>query len=334
VSLLAISAGAFLVTLLLSGVVRFYAARALLDVPNARSSHSSPTPRGGGLAIAVALLASIAAGWAFGAVPRAPALALIAGGGVVATLGWLDDHRDLPVRVRLPLQVAAAGAAVYALGGLPELSWGAGTLRLGGFGALVAVLGIVWSLNLFNFMDGIDGIAAGEALSVAGWGGVLLLLSGEGGLAAASFAVAAAAAGFVPWNWMPARIFMGDVGSGLLGYVLAVVALASERAGAVPLVAWAVLYGVFVFDATATLLRRLARGERVYQAHRSHAYQRLTQSGWSHGRVSGAVLALNLCLAGLAFVAVSSPERTPAAVVAALALLAGAYLLVERRRPM
>lgn len=325
---------AFLGSLLLTGAVRRYAVRILLDVPNERSSHERPTPRGGGLAIAVAFLGAAAVAGALALVPGSLAWGLAAGGAVVALTGWIDDHRNLSARVRFPVQVAAAAGAVAAVGGLPSLSWGGGAVSLGPGGFVLGVVGVVWSLNLFNFMDGIDGIAAGEALSLGLWGGFLLVAAGDPALAVLAFAAAAAAAGFLPWNWAPARIFMGDVGSSLLGFAVAVLALASENRGAVPLLAWAILYALFIVDATATLVRRALRRERVHEAHRLHAYQRLVRAGWPHGRVSAAVLALNAVLAALAGAAVLHPPFLVLALALALALAGMAYAAVERVAPM
>ena len=317
----------------LTALVRRYALARLMDLPNARSSHTIPTPRGGGLAIAVVALGGIALLGAFGVLPWRIAAALAGGGALVAGIGWVDDHQHVVAPARAAVHFLAAGWALWCLGGLPELRLGPVALPLGIAGTVLGVLGIVWVVNLYNFMDGIDGIAGGEALSAGLFGGLLLLAAGNAPLAAASFLVAAAAAGFLAWNWPPAKIFMGDVGSGMLGYLFAVLAVASERAGAVPLVAWMILLGVFVVDATVTLLRRAARGEKWYDSHRSHAYQRAVQAGWSHGRVSGLVLAVNVVLAGLAAWGWMQPRLLPAAVALGAVLLAVLYLAVERARP-
>ena len=333
--LLLLPATAFAAALAGTGLARRYAlARRVLDHPGARSSHKEPTPRGGGIAIAAAFVGAVAAAWVLGMVPGRIAGALAGGGAAVAALGWLDDHAGLSVRVRLPVQVAAAAAAVWAAGGLPALQWGPGAVPLGAAGAVLAVLAVIWSLNLFNFMDGIDGMAAAEAISLGGWGGALLLAEGHAGLAALAFGAGAAAAGFLPWNWPRARIFMGDVGSATLGFVFAVLALASENAGAVPLLAWATLYALFLVDATATLVRRALRGERVYEAHRLHAYQRLVQAGWPHARVTGVALGVNAVLAVLAGAGTRVPELLLPAFVAGIAVASALYIAVERVSPM
>jgi Fuc2NAc and GlcNAc transferase len=333
--LLAWALPAGLATVLLTGVVRRYAlARAVLDHPTERSSHTVPTPRGGGLAIAVSCLGGIAIAGAAGVIPAKVAVALVGGGALISAVGWVDDHQHVNAAVRAAIHFAAAGWALWWLDGLPSLRTGEGAVHLGPFGLVVAAVAIVWCINLFNFMDGIDGIAGGEALSVGVVGGAFLLWQGHPGMAVAAWLVAAAGAGFLAWNWAPARIFMGDVGSGLLGYLFATLALASERQGGVPLLLWGVLGGVFIFDATATLLRRVVRGALPHVPHRTHAYQRMVQSGWSHARTSAGVLALNALLAVLAAPAVAHPTFLPSAVAISFALLAFVYLLVERRKPM
>jgi Fuc2NAc and GlcNAc transferase len=321
---------AFALAWAITGLVRRYAlARSVVDVPNHRSSHSEPTPRGGGLAIAIATLAGGGALGALEIVPRGLALAFVGGGALIATVGWLDDHHPLRARVRL--------VVLWAVGwiGAPRtVDLGVGSIPLGPFGGVLAVLGIVWFTNLFNFMDGIDGLAGGEAVIVGLAAGALLLMRGAQGPAGLAFLIAGASAGFLVWNWAPARIFMGDVGSGLLGFHFAVLAVAADGAGAVPLLAWIVLCGVFVFDATVTLVRRALRGERLQDAHRSHAYQRVLAVGWGHARVSGAVLMLDLVLALLALTAVQVPRLLPLCFAAGAAVLMAVYLRIERATPM
>jgi Fuc2NAc and GlcNAc transferase len=330
----AVIAGALALSWLLTRVVLGYAEARLVDLPNARSSHARATPRGGGLAVVLAFLLGLAVlAWA-GRVPLPLALALGPGAAAVAAIGWLDDHGHVAARWRTLVHVAAALWALAWLGGLPTLELGGWRLPLGAAGWVIGVLGVVWVTNLYNFMDGIDGLAAGEAVSLAGCAALLLFLSGAPALVPVTLLLAAASAGFLPWNWAPARIFLGDVASGTLGYLFAVLALASERAGALPLLAWVLLAGVFVFDATATLLRRLLRGEKVYEAHRSHAYQRATDAGFSHAAVTGRVLLLNALLAGRGRAAALRPALLLPACAAGVALLGLGYLRVERAQPM
>ncbi len=284
----------FFASLALTWAVRRYALRRdLLDLPNERSSHRVPTPRGGGLAIAVAGMLALGFLGIRDVLEATMALALAAGA-LAALIGWLDDHRDLAPGPRLLVQVLTGLWALWWLGGLPEVDFGFFRLHAGLPGSLIALLGIVWLVNLYNFMDGTDGLAAGQAVTAAGAAGLLLLHRGHEGLALYSLALAAAAAGFLVFNRPPARLFMGDVGSYFLGFTLAVLAIAGERAGALSLWCWLILLAWFLTDATLTLLLRLFRGEPWHQAHRQHAYQRLVQMGWSHGRLLSAFLALQL----------------------------------------
>lgn len=286
----------------LVAVVRFWAIHShLIDQPNHRSSHSVPTPRGGGLGIVAAFLLSLAYLVLSDHLNADVFLAFFGGGLLVAGIGYWDDRHDLSAKVRLLGHFIAAVWAVIWIGGISQLELGFTTLDWGLIGNIVSVLGIVWLLNLYNFMDGIDGIAASEAVFVAGVGGLLLLNAGAKGLGLTSLALAAACAGFLFWNWPPARIFMGDVGSGFLGYSLAVLLLISDRETSVSLWVWVLLMSVFVVDATVTLLRRLLRGEKVYEAHRSHAYQHATTIYGSHLKITLSIAGLNvLWLAPLA----------------------------------
>lgn len=319
----------------LTGAVRRYAlAKALLDVPNHRSSHTVATPRGGGIAIVAVALGGIALLAATGILAGRDALALGGGGAMIAAVGWVDDRSHVPARWRSAVHFAAAFWALFWAGGLSSVDLGLVRLELGAAGTVLGAVGIVWLTNLYNFMDGIDGIAGGEALSAGVAGGALLFAAGAPGLGAAALLLAAAGAGFLAWNWPPASIFMGDVGSGFLGFAFCVLAVLSERAGAVPLAAWLMLLGVFIFDATVTLVRRVRNGERFFEAHRRHAYQRAVQSGLSHGRVSGGVLATNLVLAAAAGIAWSERALILPAAAASVGVLAAGYLWVERRRPM
>jgi Fuc2NAc and GlcNAc transferase len=290
------SLAAFVLAFVLTALVRKQAvAHGVFDIPNDRSSHRVPTPRGGGIAIALSTLAaSIFLLWR-GALDLQLFLALTGGGIVVAFVGYLDDRRPLSARIRLAAHLAAALWALVCLGGLPPMRFGDHIVSLGWAGYVVGALGIAWTVNLFNFMDGIDGIAASEAVCIA-WGAVLLALVMAQPLAVSAMAMVfgAVCCGFLVWNWPPAKIFMGDVGSGYLGYVLVVLALGAARGNPTALAVWVILGGVFFCDAFITLMRRLARGERVYQAHRSHAYQCLARRWGNHRSVTVAVVCVNL----------------------------------------
>jgi len=285
-----------LASAVMTGFVRKLAlSHGVIDVPNERSSHHAPTPRGGGISIVATFTVALAVLTWLGLV-RLDLFAAVGGGGLaVAIVGFIDDRKTLSVRVRLAVHLAAAVWALGWLGGLPPLLIGDRLIASGAFGYVLAILGIVWVLNLFNFMDGIDGLAACEAIFIA-WGAAALTLTAAPvlGVCAVAWVFGAACCGFAGWNWPPARIFMGDVGSGYLGYVLAVLALAAGRENPVAIPVWLILGGVFLVDATTTLIRRLARGERIQAAHRSHAYQWLARRWNSHRRITLAVAFVNL----------------------------------------
>lgn len=307
----------------------------ILDRPNERSSHVLPTPTLGGLGIAAGLWGGLAvllpgqtalpqeAGWA---------LALVTGIFLIAALD--ESERTMRVLEKLFLQVLAA-AAWMSLG--PRLEWitlpWLGRLELVGvWGPGVTALWFVSLCNIFNFMDGIDGIAATESLSVGGWAAAALVLLGSPA-AGLPLVLAAASLGFLLHNFPPARIFMGDVGSFLLGGIIAVVGVVGEGEG-LPLWLFAALLLCFLFDATYTLARRALRGENVLRAHRQHLYQRLVQRGWSHAKVDGALLVLNAVLGIGICATIEGYDRWGNACIAAVtACLIGGAIWIELQDP-
>jgi Fuc2NAc and GlcNAc transferase len=287
---------AFTVAVIGTGLMRRYALRRkLLDVPNVRSSHSVPTPRGGGVAIVVAYF--IAMLGIAGVTPLASGItvAVLAGGGAIAWIGFVDDRQTISARVRLGVHVAAAIFVVVLIGGLPDPSLARWGLRGAEIGFAIAVLMLVCMTNIFNFMDGIDGLAASEAVFIGLAGAwVTWYQSGDSGTAGALLCLAAASGGFLLWNVSPARIFMGDVGSGFLGFAMATLGLISIRRDGVPMEVFAILGGFFLTDATITLFRRMVRGDAWLAAHRTHAYQHLARRWKSHLPVTLLVVAINL----------------------------------------
>ncbi len=302
---------AFVVSLLGCGLYLKLAHRwQMLDVPNHRSAHQQPTPRGGGVGILLGLFAAMAVVPLTGVSWPAPypLLALIAG--ALAVTGVVDDRLGLPIAWRFLLYaLACAGTSWVLLQGQP--GW---LLAAAAFYAL-------WLVNLFNFMDGIDGIAAVEAGFAALVAAGLALWLGKGGaFPLFCLLLAAATLAFLHWNWAPARLFMGDAGSIPLGFLLAALSLQGEVSGALPWMCWPILLAVFIGDATYTLAWRLMQGERITEAHSRHLYQRLARHWQSHRRVVLVMLAYNLLwLAPLAAAAALTP------ILAALWLLL-AYL--------
>lgn len=261
-----------------------------LDLPGPRSSHRHPVPRMGGLGIVVIGLACVAAlalarAWPVPWLLTLPALAL------VAAVGLLDDARPRPA---LPRLLAHLLAAVLLSA---SLLVGAEGLRVAPGLALLSVLAIAWSINLHNFMDGIDGLLALQAVWYGAAYAVALGLAGEYGAALFAALLAAAATGFLPFNFPRARVFLGDGASGFIGAGAAWLALFAAVHAIVPLPLTLVLMSAFLVDSGATLAMRIARGERFWQAHRSHLYQLLVRAGASHARVSLGYLAWNLLVA-------------------------------------
>lgn len=271
---------------------------AVLDHPNARSSHEIPTPRGGGIAvIATVVLASLA--WTIVLGTESDSLGIVLGLTIaLSAVSFADDLRNLSAALRLTAHALAVAGGLWAMG------W------TGAFAAYLpqpvdlalTAFAWLWFLNLYNFMDGIDGIDASEAVAVAvGVGGLVTIGLAPDILIGPAAAIAAAALGFLVWNWHPARIFLGDAGSIPLGYLIGYLLIATASQGGAGFAAALILPLVFVVDATVTLLRRLARGKRPTEAHREHAYQRAVQGGWSHARVCLVVLGANAVLIVLAW---------------------------------
>jgi Fuc2NAc and GlcNAc transferase len=281
---LLVDAGAWALSYTLVGVVRRIAINQnLMDLPNERSSHVVATPRGGGVGIVFSFVAAISVLWALNLVPGRFWLALVLSSSAIALVGFLDDRHQLRASIRLLVHLGAAILFVAVSGGYSAndlLEWG---MRTTWAASAFSVVALVWGTNLFNFMDGIDGIAAVESIFITAGGGVLNLISGgDPGLTAVLFSLSAASLGFLFWNWPPARIFMGDVGSGFLGFVVSACLMAASRRSALPVEVLPILGGIFFVDATTTLIRRIVQGDRWFEPHRTHAYQWMTRRFGAH----------------------------------------------------
>jgi glycosyltransferase WbpL len=301
---------------------------ALLAIPNARSSHVTPTPTLGGVAIVAPVL-----GWAAVHMGEPLALVVVCSGGMLALLGLFDDLYDLPARLRLPVQLVAVAFAVH---GLPLPA----TLTLAPFGidtpwlvALGAFVLLLWLVNLYNFMDGIDGLAAAQTICFCA--AVLLLARPADAAPAAQLAwvVGGASLGFLLFNWAPARIFMGDVASGLLGALCGVLALSLDASRQLPLVASLILLAGFWFDASYTLCVRIATGQQFAAAHRSHLYQIFARR-IGHARTTGMFIGYFwLWLVPLAWASVLTPAGTLLWIALALLPLAVASVALRAGLP-
>lgn len=284
------------VTALLLPVLR---RKAILDHPNERASHTHPTPRGGGIAVMPVILSLWAAilYW-YSDVPIG--LATVIGcAAMLAMISWVDDLRGLTALTRLLSHIAAA---VVGLAGMPENALVFQGLLPGILDKVLACLIWVWFINLFNFMDGIDGITGVQSMAIGlGAFGLSALSALMPSVGILGLAVAGAAVGFLAYNWHPAKLFIGDVGSiplgFLLGWLLLVMAVQGYWVSALLLP----LY--YLTDSTLTLARRALRGERVWRAHREHFYQRAHQAGLSHAAIASRVAAADIVLICLAVVA-------------------------------
>ena len=314
---LAIAGTCALATGLATGtVLRLLRRRAILDHPNERSSHSVATPRGGGIAVVgVAALA-----WAALAVPAGDGqpLFVLALALALAGLSWFDDLKGLPVALRFGAHVVVVGLG---LATLPEDARVLQGLLPFWLDRAFALLAWVWFLNLFNFMDGIDGISGTETVSIgAGLALVAMVAGGAAAPALLAAALAGAALGFLWWNWHPARVFLGDVGSVPMGFLLGWLLLQTAAAGSWAAALLLPLY--YLADATVTLVRRAARGERIWQPHRSHFYQQAARHLGSHAAVVVRLIVLNAGLVALAVAATAVPALAGPAVIAGAAATA------------
>ena len=277
--------------------IRRWAGQRLLDIPNERSSHTRPTPRGGGLVIVMVVLAGSWLIFPFwhSEITAGQWLAYSAGALLIAGVSWLDDLHSLSTRVRLAAHLVGALVACLAFGVWQEITIPHfGCFNLGLWGWPLTLVWIVGLTNAYNFMDGIDGIAGGQAV-VAGLGWTVLgIISQQPFIIAVGILLAASSLGFLGHNWPPAKIFMGDVGSAFLGYTFAVLPVMAARSDARFVLIGILFVWPFIFDAAFTFLRRLIKRENVFAAHRSHLYQRLVISGLSHRTVDLLYIALAL----------------------------------------
>ncbi len=265
----------------------------IIDNPNERSSHSVPTPRGGGVAVVCSYLSALAILIYTQQLTAHVGLTLITAGFVIALLGFLDDHGHINSMLRLAIHFLVAIAVVISLGGFAEVMVFNG-IQLGFLANIIAVLFLVWLLNLYNFMDGINGIASVEAITTTASMAILYFLLNTSLNSDMLWLLAACVFGFLLWNFPKAKIFMGDACSGFLGLTLGILALIALKENLALFCAWIICLGVFVVDATYTLIKRVLNGYKMYDAHRSHSYQILSRKWNSHTPVTLVVVAINL----------------------------------------
>ncbi|WP_428026066.1 MraY family glycosyltransferase [Arcobacter sp.] len=282
------------ISFLLTYLIKEYAIKkSLIARVNERSSHTIPTPHGGGIAIVIT--------WAIGLIYLYMTSAIdsslfsaLSMGIIISIVSFFDDLYELSSKLRLIIQSLVALGALFILGGLESITFGIFEVTNVIITNLFAFLLIVWFINLTNFIDGINGYVGSELVYL---GCVGFILFGESHF----IILAVSVLGFLYWNWNNAKIFMGDVGSTLLGYNIAIFTLYYANQEATNLWIWITLFSLFWFDATITLIRRKLNGEKATQAHKKHAYQRLTQAGWSHFKVTNYAIRLNMVLFALVY---------------------------------
>lgn len=272
----------------------------IIDIPNERSSHSVATPRGGGLAIAVAWF--IAVIWMFvnNQLESSLFYALLAGV-LLVLIGVLDDIYNIKPLLRFIIQFISVSIGLYFINGLNKVDLGFITIDSIYILTPIAVIGLIWFINLFNFLDGIDGYASSEAIFISI---AFYTLIGDNLLLFLAFSVA----GFLVLNWQPAKIFMGDVGSTLLGFLVGLLSIHYSNIYDISILTLLIPSSLFWFDATITLYRRWRNKEKLSQAHKKHFYQRLVQSGFSHQRTVLFGMGINLILFGITFFAIKVPK--------------------------
>lgn len=315
-----------IVSYLLTWVIKNFSTKnRILDIPNERSSHSLPTPRGGGLAIVIAWYIGITILFFFGEVSRNLYFALLSGI-LLAAISLLDDVFDIRPVIRLSFQTITVIIAFILLKGIQTVYIGDKDIFQMIILDTITIVGMVWFINLYNFLDGIDGYASFEAITI---GLALYFFTGQ----SINLILIAAVSGFLIWNWPKARIFMGDVGSTQLGFILVVLGVYFHNEHKLPIICWLILLAPFWFDATLTLYRRWRNKEKLSQAHRKHIYQRLVQSGFSHLKVDIYLSVINLILIFMVFICIKYKMLQIPLLILTLASLYVVTIYADKRKP-
>lgn len=318
--------------------IKYARLRRITDIPTERSSHTLPTPRGGGIGFVIASIIAFILyfGW-MGVLISPIYLTMLVTVSAIACLGWFDDRHDLSQTVRFTIQIVAAGSVIFFIGGLDTFFIPyASTISLGVLSPFLGLLWITGTTNIYNFMDGVDGIASNQALTAStGWM-VIAYLWNEPVLFTINFIVFTTVAVFLIYNWAPARIFMGDVGSVFLGFFFAIMpflAVAISEEFSIGLTIWmgALLLWPFLFDSTYTLVRRVLKNENVFEAHRTHLYQRLNIAGWSHSIISVLYLSFSFLSIIVALIFIHESDFIQLSLLLMLLVMSFVYVMIVRR---
>lgn len=297
----------------------------VLDIPNERSSHFIPTPKGGGVAIVVTWYLGISLLFYLDLIPRNLFMSLICGC-ILAVTSFINDLIDLKPVIRLTAQGLTAILALWFIGGFNPVTLNKITISSPYILLPVGVIGMVWFINLFNFLDGIDGYASLEASTI----GLIIFIITKNPIC---LVLLASILGFIIWNWPKAKIFMGDVGSTQLGFVLVVIGIYSHNTTGLSIIHWLMLSSVFWFDATLTLYRRWRNKENLSIAHKKHAYQRAVQSGLSHQTTIICSAIINVLIIGLVYLSFSFESLLLPLFFVNILFLYGLTKLIDRRVP-
>lgn len=298
----------------------------IVDVPNERSSHTKPVARGGGVAVAGVWFAAISYMFFFGDSIDPFLYYAFLSGGLIAIAGIVDDIWSISPVIRLVTQLLAGGLALYFLGGLEKIDFGFFVIDNKWVLIPIAFIAIIWMTNLFNFLDGIDGYLGAEVIFIT-------LVTGFMFKNGSSLAMASVMLGFLVHNWPKARIFMGDVGSTLFGFNIAVLAIYFQNTETCSIIIWVMLSSLFWFDATLTLFRRFRNKERLMQAHRKHAYQRIVQAGFSHQKTLLIAIGINIIIFGMVILSLFNTSYLLLFLVLNILLLYGIDKLIGKKNP-
>jgi Fuc2NAc and GlcNAc transferase len=315
----------FLISFIFTWVVKYIAIKkSIIDIPNDRSSHTFPTPRGGGLAVVIVFFVGLTYFFFEGQIDKHLFYALLSGL-PLTLIGFADDVISLKPGVRFLVQFVCAGLALFFLGGL-YLQLIVFNLNMVWLLTPVAFIAIIWSINLFNFLDGIDGYIGSEIIFI---GFSIFFLTGEN----IGILLVTSVGGFLFWNWPKAKIFMGDVGSTFLGFTIAILAIYHQNNHITTLPVWLILTSVFWFDATLTIFRRIKNKEKLSQAHRKHAYQRIVQAGFSHQKTTLWALAINIVGLGLAWLANTFKTYNLVFLILDILILYIVLRIIDKKKP-
>lgn len=268
----------------------------LFDIPNSRSSHTIPKPKGGGIAIIIPLATTVLILFSNEMISVEITKSIVIGLILITVIGLIDDYYNLSASIRIMAYLVGSGFSLHFIGGLEFISINENTFHLGNIGYFLGVIFLVWLTNLYNFMDGTDGFAATQTISVSIFCFFLFFLSENLPFYIIMLCIASTTIGFLYWNWAPAKIFMGDVGSCTIGFLFGLFCIYTENEGIISISVWTILLAPFIADATFTLIKRIINRERWYEAHNSHAYQKLYQHGFSHNQLALGLFAANIFL--------------------------------------